>query len=428
MTSRAWVREARELAADRKRPLTGWEVMRGAWPPVLDGDGVRGLLAPVLASVAWLGAYFRELVAGSALDPFALLMRLLAIGLTMRAAILLWQLGQRLRVALRAKRSVLVTGPDGLYFTDGTHERALERAAIVSIVEPGLWQTRRSGRRWADVYVVGSSADELFVALPPVFEHSPGVLAERLMRWLGASPYEEERTFPDPAPLASKVYEDAARGVTDPGTLVVQHGSGWARRGPYASILLAIAMLEGLSRLESSVLREVLPVAIVAVVIALVVPLGWLLVTRREISVRRGVAFVLTPAEVLLRTRAGVHRARWGKLQRISIDSRRAFSVLDGVHVARALVLKRRDEPPIRYDEAFLGVPAEVAQVLLDAYRTGALPRTADREVAPLEPPSAADEPAQLPQTAADREVDEPRDHTAGAGDRGDHADPPREV
>jgi hypothetical protein len=372
-----WVREARTLAVQRARPKSGWEVLRGTWPPVLDGDGVRALMAPLVAAVAWLGAGFREIVAGTAIDPLAILMRLLAIGLTTRALLLGIGLVRRLIVAARAKRSALVLSPRGLFFTDGASEASIEREAIVAITESGIWQTRRSGRPWADVFVVGSSRDALFLRIPPLFEHSAGVLAERLMRWLGAQPYDESRVFPEPAQLASKVYDDAAQGITAPGTLVLPHGLGWARSGPYATILLAIVMIEGLARLEVPIPPEVLPFAIGAIVVALVFPLGWWWTTRREISVRKGIALVLTPAELLLRTRAGVHRARWGRLQRVSIDTRRAFSVLDGVHEAKALVLKRKDEPPIRYDEAFLGLPVEVAQALLDAYRTGLLPRQA---------------------------------------------------
>jgi hypothetical protein len=388
---------------------------------VLEGDGVRALLAPVVAGVAWLGAHFRELVTQSALDPLALLMRLLAIGLSVRAILLGVELARRLRVAARAKTSALVLSPEGLYFTDGVRERAIARADVVGVVEPGVWQSRAAGRRWADVYLVGASADQLVLPIPPVFEHGPGILAEKLMRWLGPQPYEEDRVFPDPSGLASKIYEDAARGITDPGTLVVRHGSGWMRRGPYAVVLLAVAVLDGLTRLGPQLLADLWPVAAGATLVAVVVPLGWLWATRREIAVRRGVALVLTPAELLLRTRAGVHRARWSKLQRISIDARRAFSVLDGLHVAKTLVLKRKDEPPIRYDEAYLGVPAEVAQVLLDAYRTGALPR-AVRAAGSSE--SAADQPAELAQAATDRDVDDPVERAGDARGR-DEADVP---
>lgn len=381
-----WVAHARDLAHDRARAGRGWEVLRGTWPPVLDGDGVRALLAPLVAAVAWLGAGFRELVAETSIDPLALFMRLLAVGLTTRAVLLGVSLARRLVLATRAKRSALVLAPCGLFLTDGASEASIERDAIVAIVERGLWQTRRTGRPWADVFVVGSSGDALFLRIPPLFEHSPGVLAERLMRWLGPLPHVEAPLFPAPAQLASKVYDEAAHGITEPGTLVVPHGGAWVRRGPYATLLLAFVMVEGLARVNVSLPGEVVALALGAIAVALVFPLGWWWSTRREISVRRGMALVLTPAELLLRTRTGVHRARWGKLQRVSVDARRAFSVLDGIHETKTLVLKRKDDPPIRYDEAFLGMPAEVAQALLDAYRTGLLPRIE----APSSPSSTA--------------------------------------
>lgn len=412
-----WARLAGDVATGRARaprdwPSGAWEVLEGVFPPVLEGDGVRGLLAPVVAAVAWVGASFREMVAGTAIDPLALLMRLLAVGLTTRALILGYRLAKRMIVASRASRARLVLAPEGLALHDGSRTITFDRAAITSIVEAGMWQTRRtSGRRWADVLVVGSARDQLYLAIPPLFEHSPGVLAEKLMRWLGPAPYDEERSFPDPAPLASKVYDDAARGITGLGTLVVPHGEGWARRGPYATILLAIVMIEGLARLEVELPADLLAFAIGAVLVALVFPLGWWLMTRREISVRKGIALVLTPAELLLRTRAGVHRARWGKLQRVSIDSKRAFSVLDGIHETKTLVLKRKDDEPIRYDEAFLGLPAEVAQALLDGYRTGQLPKdraSASSPSADEATASAADEPAQLDEAAPDAEADHP--------------------
>lgn len=365
-----WIETAR--AAARGKTTPGYEVVRGQLPPVLEGDGVRGVFVPFLAIIAWLGAYFRELVSDGPLDPLGLVLRLLAIGLSIRGALLAWGLVLRVKVASRATKSALVLSTHGLYVTDGTTERTLERSSVLGVVEPGSWQTRSAGRRWSPVYVVGSSSDALYLELAPVFEHSPGVLAEKLMRWSGAR-YNESPVFPPPASLASRVYDDAARGVVEPGTLVVAHGSGWLRRGPYASVLLALALLEGFLRLRGEQQAEVWPVAVAAVLLALVVPVGWIASTRREIAVRRGIAFVLTPAELLLRTRAGVHRARWGGLQRVTLESRRTFSVLDGLHLAKTLVLKRKDEPAIRYEEAFLGVPAEVAQVLLDSYRTGVL-------------------------------------------------------
>ena len=248
------------------------------------------------------------------------------------------------------------------------------RSEIVGVAEHGAWQGR-GGRRFSPVYVVGSTAAPLYLTLPPIFEDTPGVLAERLMRWLGPKEGPETPAFPDPVGLASKAYDDAASGGLSPGTLAVKHGTRWLRGGPYSSILLAIAVTEGWLRAPSELRDAVGPWPVIGAVIAsLVVPLAWIVVARREIAPRHGLAMVLTPAEVLFRTRSGVLRTRWGKLARVNIDERNAWSVLEGFHRARVLVLRRKEDEPIRYEEVFLGIPAEVAQVLLDAYRRGVLP------------------------------------------------------
>lgn len=379
-----WVATARGLRDARADVPKGWQRIAGSIPPVLDGDGVRGLVAPLVAAVAWLGAAFREVAvtaadpsADASLDPLALFMRLFGIGLSVRAAILFAGLIGRLRVGFSARSSYLVLAPEGLFAMLGRTEVALARREIVGIVEPGAWHGRRTGRRWAPVYVVGSSAERVFLALPPIFEASPGILAELLMRWRGVIEEPETPQFPEPPRLASKTYDDAARGMTEPGTLVVRHGDGWLRRGPYAALLLAVAVADGFLRADVGELSlgpvPALAVPALALVVAAAVPIGWVLLTRREIAPRRGIALVLTPAELLLRARSGVVRTAWPNLLRVTLDSRLAWSVLEGVHRARSLVLKRRGADPVTYDEAFLGVPAEVAQTLLDAYRRGVL-------------------------------------------------------
>jgi hypothetical protein len=364
---------ARALATETEKPGKGESVLVGRWPPVLDGDGFRGLLAPMVAAVAWAGAAFREMVSGP-IDPLALGMRLLAIGLSVRAAILLAGLVSRLRLGLAARNARLVLTDDVLYARLPDGEHLMHRREIASVVEHGSWQGR-SGRRFSPVYVVGSTEAPLFLTLPPIFEDTPGVLAERLMRWLGPSTEPETPSFPDPSGLASKTYDDAANGIKDAGTLAVKHGDRWMRGGPYTALLLALAIVDGWVRAPEAVASTlgVLPV-IGATLLAALAPLGWILLSRRDIAPRKGLAMVLTPAELLLRTRAGVLRVRWGKLQRVTIEERNAWSVLEGFHRARSLVLKRKEDDPIRYDEVFLGIPAEVAQVLLDAYRRGQLP------------------------------------------------------
>src|ERR1700759_2835867 len=54
-------------------------------PAVLDADGARALIAPFLAGFMWAAVVFRELQTHSSLDPMALLFRVLALSLTLRA-------------------------------------------------------------------------------------------------------------------------------------------------------------------------------------------------------------------------------------------------------------------------------------------------------------------------------------------------------
>ena len=76
-----------------------------------------------------------------------------------------------------------------------------------------------------------------------------------------------------------------------------------------------------------------------------------------------------------MRTAKRLLRVRWVELDRVSSDATRKWSVLEGAHALRQLVLTRRRGSPIRYDEPYLGAPVEVVEVLVQAYRDGRLPR-----------------------------------------------------
>lgn len=369
-----WVERARAALAGKEAPEV--EVVPPRRPPLLDGEGVRAALAPLLAALAWAGAIFRELVTDNPFDPAALLVRAVALGLTVRAVLSGRGLARRIGVWLAAPRCGLALAPDGILFRGPDGEVAIARDDVLGVREHGHWGERSARPRWSDVYVVTRpSTGRLFERIPPVFEHTPGVLAERIMRWRGVVEAPEEHAPPPPARLPSKLYDDAARGEVPPGVTVVRHGRGWLERGPYATILLGVVVVEGFARLGYETwerLGLVLPAAIGLSLLA--VPLVWIGLTWRAIAPRKGIALLLTPAEAILRTRAGVLRTTWKELVRIAVESKPAWSILKGYHSQRTLVLEPRDSPVIRYDEAFLGVPAEVVTVLGDAYRKGIIP------------------------------------------------------
>lgn len=381
-----WIERADQALAGRA--AEGVEVIAGQRPPVLDAEGARALLAPVIAAFFWAGAVFREGLAGQPLDPLALLLRLLALAMTARTLLLGARLWQRVRVWASVRAYALALADEGLVLRTPAGDFAVPREDVIDVVEHGAWG-ERSGRRWADVYVVTRpEAGRLHLPLPPVFLATPGMLAERLMRWrgagtrtdaTGAASEADARTVDasgtpadaSGAPvLPSKLWEELAAGARPRGIAVVPHGTGWLRRGPYATVLLGIALLDRFVRLshdERTALGALAP--LVMALCLVVAPLAWVLLMRRVVAVQRGIALAFTPTEILTRTRAGVQRIPWSHVARFEITSRAVWSILHGAERSRALVVHRKNEDALVLSEEFLGVPAEVALAHGEAYR-----------------------------------------------------------
>lgn len=366
-----WI--ARCEAALRGEPAPGVDRLPPARPPLLDARGRRALLVPLTAGFLWAAVVFREGLAHP-LDPLALLLRLLALAATLRALVALALLGARVRELLRRDRYGLALADEGLLLRTPRTDFAVPKHEIVDVVEHGAWQDR-GAQRWADVYVVTRpDSGRLHLSLPPFFAHTPGVLAERLMRWRGVAEAPAEPEPREPAELASKLFDAVAAGERPAGVAVIEHGRGWLRRGPYATVLLGVAALEGWLRSSEAVRAQLGATApLVIALCLLVVPVLWIVLTRRDMAPRRGIALVLTPAELLLRTRSGVHRVRWSQVARVEVASRTAWSILFGAHESRSLIVHRKDDDPISYAEPFLGAPAEVVLALCEGYRRGGL-------------------------------------------------------
>ena len=368
-----WIEQAE--SALRGEPAEGVELLSAHAPPWLDPLGRSVLLAPFLAAFMWAAVVFRARLAAP-LDPILLLLRLLALAASARAGVLGFAFAARVRIGLQRARYAVALHEEGLLVRTPHADYALPKADVIDIRERGAWQ-ERGGRQWREVYVVTRPASgRTHVALPPIFERSSGVLAERLMRWRGAVARDEERAArAEPAALASTLFDAAAAGEAPPGGVVIREGRSWLKRGPYATMLLGLALCDGFLRLPAAARARVGTTAGVAIALCLaVMPLAWLFATRRERAARKGIALLLTPAELLLRTRAGVHRTRWSDMTRSEVVTRRAWSIVMGAHEARTLVLGTREDGDIRYAEALMDTPAEVVAALTDAYRKGSLP------------------------------------------------------
>jgi hypothetical protein len=105
--------------------------------------------------------------------------------------------------------------------------------------------------------------------------------------------------------------------------------------------------------------------------------------SARELRARKGLAFVLTPDALLIRTRTGVLATSVQSLETPTVEDSRGWSAILGLHTDHTLVIARKDDPPIRYQEAFLGVPVEVAAALITSRKSVA--------ISPLTPVSTTD-------------------------------------
>ncbi|MEM9188372.1 MAG: hypothetical protein AAGF12_04320 [Myxococcota bacterium] len=341
--------------------MTTLEGARRPWPR-------RKLLTAMVLVLLAGGTLFlgqlREAGVGTPLDPAALLLRVLGLGLAVRAVSLVVLAVPWLRLASGAQRFRLTLTEEEIVLNDGERKETGQLQDLLTVVEEGDWQRRPAGRRNTFVYaLLAGTRAQPYLTIPPVFADTPGSIAERLMRSGQPAPFpatEEE--------LPSRTYQRATRGDLDPHTIAVRHGRGWLRRGPYASSLLLIALIDGFARSGVAILDA--PVLVVVVLGLLLIPLGWIFLTLRAMRSRQGLAMVLTPRYLLLRSRGGVIATEWDEIKKVRVAERMSWSILGGLEAARTLVIERsaRDSD-IRYQDAYLGLPIEAAKGLLESYR-----------------------------------------------------------
>ncbi len=378
-----WARRCRALASEEAAPSAeGVHVLRGHWPRAIVHETVRLLLGFSLAATAVVLALFRWRTEGP--DALALLAELVALAATLRTLFALLRWARRLREAWAASRWVLVLCPEGLWIRTPFGERCLPRAALLDARAEGAWASRPSPDRWAELWLVhrpqGSPRGALpWIRLPPVFELPPSALAEHLMRWRGPLPDVEP---PEPPPLPSRIYEEAAAGKPSEGCLPLPLRPTWLRQAPMLTPLFGLVLLhvaafaDGAPGVSTSGLAR--PFLLLGLAL-LLLPAAWAALAWHRLRPRRGLALLLHPGALMIRHRGGILEVPWRDARRAYVEERPAWNVLQGGHRARSLVLERREAPVLRYEEAWLGVPAEPLASLCEAYRRGLIlaPRTA---------------------------------------------------
>jgi hypothetical protein len=369
----SWIENAK-LALDGQRGAAV-EVVGRRRPPVFDSDGMQAATAPLAAACAWLGAFFREFVVGHPLDVWALLLRLIGLALTIRVILLGRVLYLRIRGWLNTESYGLALTPEGLLLRTPSGDKALLREQIVSIQECSR-QNRRGGRRWRDVYLVTRpETGSPYVVVPPFFDAVSSVLAARLTRWLGPVTPRASAGFPDTDQPANTLFQQVNAGQRPDDVLVVPLGRAWLKRGPYASVLLGFAVLDGFIRFRPLTGTTITPTVPWAVAICLIaVPLVWLTMVRRQLGPLTRAALLMTPSALLISIGARIDQIRWSHFLRAEIVTKTVWSMLEGMYESRSIVFYDDQGFTVTVNEAYLGIPAEVIVAAAEAYQQQILP------------------------------------------------------
>ena len=364
-----------QAALGDETPPPGTTVLRGRFPRALLHELGRLLLVLSLGATAGALWWLRWRTAGP--DALALLAELVTLVFAVRLLVVSVEVARRLRVAASARRWALVLGPEGLLLERPGERLLLPRSALLDARAEGDWARRGGADRWHELLLVLDPAEvpaPPWRRVPPVFPEPPGALAERLMRWRG--PLED--TDPEAPPeLPSRLYDEAAAGRTCPGCTALPLRLGWLKAAPLASPLMGLALVH-LHLARPAGTGEGPPLWLLGALL-LTVPAMWVLGAWRRLRPRRGLALLLHPGALMLRLRSGVLAVPWSTVRRCHVTQRPAWSVPLGAHRARTLVVERKDEPALHYEEAWLGAPAEAVASLCEAYRRGRVSRSRAR-------------------------------------------------
>ncbi len=347
------------------------EVMRGARPPLFDGDLARALSSSLFAAFVVAAAIFRgRLGESSSLDLIGLLLRVASAAFVLRAAIALAGVVRRILAEGSASEHVLAFGPGGLLLRSPQGERWIAREDVLSVCLPEQPEsiTARSPRKPLMLVLKPDGGVPRALEIPPFFAGSQDILAARLTRWLARPETEPQRRFAPPKGDPEERYARIAKGMTEAGEVRVPEGLGYRKRAPYGALLGCLFALDTL-RSAGPMASELLPGVMAACALALTFLGGWFLWMNGRRRSRLGIAMALTREEMLMRGKAGVVGIPWGQFSDIEVDVRLTWSPFYGSYPVRVLSFSTLDGERILFDGGFLGIAPEHLASLCESYR-----------------------------------------------------------
>ncbi len=345
--------------------VDGVIVHRGRRRGDLGADLSRPLLTVLAAFVLWSMVFLRASMGAGFLDPFALLLRVVALGATIRAFFTLRLAVRTVEDFRAAPRHALALADEGLVVRGRRGERVLPRSRVL-----GVHAAARGG---APTILLVPERGEALLTLPSGLADPHGRLAEAIDAWLGERPPAATPALPPPGRLASDLYDRAARSELDAGVACIPRGRGWLRQGPYGALLVAVALGERLARLPEGLSLGALGFA--ALGLCLVLPLAWLVPGLRRARAAKGLAAVLTPEELLVRLPGGGVRAPGRKVTALEIGRRTLWSALGGYEKTRTLYVEKEHGDTLALPDSTLGADPEAVAALIELYREGRIAR-----------------------------------------------------
>ena len=370
-TTPAWVESLRAAASGAGvAQRASIEVVRGRAPGWLAGDAVHALTSLMLAALVIAAALLRRQLDAGPFDLIGLVLQVAGFAFALRALIALGRFLMRVSGDGAAAEHVLAWSDEGLFWRSPEAERWLARGDVIDLLVPSERKVRGAAVSLQPLLVIARPTQPLdYWQLPPYFAPHSELLAARLARFRAAPTTHVAAPVP---PLLSpdERYQRAARGQLAWGEIPVPEGFGYRARAPYGVLLAALFVAGAL--LDAGKLRAgLLPIGLAAAALAPLALAIWFLWMRKRRAARLGMAFLLTPEELLIRGKRGVVSVPWTQLQGAELDERLSWSPWVGSFLVQTLWFYVSDGTRMAFDAGFLGVPPELISTLANGYRSG---------------------------------------------------------
>lgn len=332
----------------------------------LDALAARDLIPLVVAALAITMLEIQGLSGPRPLDAVWGVLTVVTALLTLRAVLSVARALGNVRRQARLRAHVLVHVDDALVLL-GARPQIFPLSTISDVhgfdeERPHLLMVRRDGGAHVIELPYGANA----------------TLAATRVRRLLADPAPAATEFhaqagehtPSVNPRAD--FERVVRGDGVPGELAVPVSLRFLELGPYTAAAAGAVLLREAYWVAQ--LAEPPRLLVSIGLVGVLVPIVFLAFSALRVRDLGGATLVLTRAEVLTRTRRGMHRVPFRDVASTRVVRKRTWTLLTAMTVEARLVVERGEGPPMTFDGRLLGFPADLVAAAIEAQRDAFTP------------------------------------------------------